>query len=282
MSTVWKTRLKFIGLLACLALLVACATTPISGRTALHLVPESSLVSMADDQYREVLTKEKLSTDRAQTVRLRRVGRGIADSAGRFLDENGMSDRKKSYNWEFNLIDKPDTINAWAMPGGKVAFYSGIMPLCRDETGVAVVMGHEAAHVLAGHGAERMSQQLLVALGAVGLAVALKDEPVMTQQIFLTVFGVGASLGYVLPYSRLHETEADQIGLKLMARAGYDPRAAVSFWTRMAEQGGDRPPEFLSTHPAPESRIAALKSYMPEAMKYYRPGRKTGRRGAGS
>ena len=237
---------------------------------------------MADDQYRQVLTKEQLSTDRVQTDRLRRVGLRIADSAGRFLDENGLSDRKREYNWEFNLIDKPDTVNAWAMPGGKVAFYSGIMPLCRDETGVAVVMGHEAAHVLAGHGAERMSQQLLVSLGAVGLAVALKDEPVMTQQIFLTVFGVGASLGYVLPYSRLHETEADQIGLKLMARAGYDPRQAVSFWTRMARQGGDRPPEFLSTHPAPENRIAALKAYLPEAMKYYRPGQSRSRSGAGS
>jgi predicted Zn-dependent protease len=175
------------------------------------------------------------------------------------------------YKWEFNLIQDDKTVNAWCMPGGKVGVYTGILPVTRDETGLAVVMGHEVAHAIAKHGNERMSQELLAQLGAVGLSVALSTEPGLTSDIYMAAYGVGTNVGILLPYSRVHESEADRIGLSLMARAGYDPRAAVPFWKRMSEKGGSRPPEFLSTHPAPDTRIKQIESLIPEAMQYYRP-----------
>jgi len=175
-----------------------------------------------------------------------------------------------NYHWEFNVIDDDKTKNAWAMPGGKVAFYTGILPICQDDNGVAVVMGHEVAHVVANHGNERMSQNLLVQFGGTALAVALAQRPAETTNLFMSAFGIGSSVGYLLPHSREQESEADHIGMILMARAGYDPRSAIPFWQRMNQAGGGRPPEFLSTHPAPETRIQELQRYLPEAMKYYR------------
>lgn len=156
------------------------------------------------------------------------------------------------------------------MPGGKIAVYTGILPATQDETGLAVVLGHEVAHAIANHGGERMSQQLLVQLGATGLSVALSQQPAQTQQILLQAYGAGTNIGFILPYSRSHELEADHIGLILMARAGYNPREAIPFWQRMSKMGGERPPEFLSTHPEPERRIEDIKKELPEAMKYYK------------
>ena len=201
---------------------------------------------------------------------VRRVGLKIAKSAEAFLAEAGMQSEIKNLKWEFNLIEDDKLANAWVMPGGKAAVYTGILKYTRDETGLAVVLGHEVAHAIARHGNERMSQGLLAQMGGVALSVALSQNSAATQNLFMQAYGAGAAVGLLLPYSRLHESEADRIGLTLMARAGYDPREAIPFWQRMNEQGGRRPPEFLSTHPAPESRIANIKKYIPEAMPNYR------------
>ena len=201
---------------------------------------------------------------------VRRVGGRIAQATEEFFRESGMADEIKNYQWEFNLIEDDKTVNAWCMPGGKVAVYTGILPVTQDETGLAVVMGHEIAHAIAKHGNERMSQGLLVQLGGMGLSAALGSNPSATSQIFMAAYGAGAQLGILLPYSRVHESEADRIGLILMAKAGYDPRQAIPFWERMNARAGARAPEFLSTHPAPESRIENLRNYMSEALPYYK------------
>jgi predicted Zn-dependent protease len=262
------------GLVAAICLLLqfqGCAEVPITHRRGLHLVPETELLSMSLQQYDDVLKKSKLSTDTHKVEMVRRVGNRIAKAAEAFLAETGQKDKIKSYKWEFNLIEDNKTVNAWVMPGGKAAVYSGILPYTQNETGLAVVLGHEVGHALADHGNERMSDALLAQMGGMALSVALSSQTQQTQQLFMTVYGAGASMGFLLPYSRLHESEADRIGLTLMARAGYDPREAVPFWERMRKQEGkSSPPEFLSTHPAPETRIADIKKYIPEAMQYYK------------
>jgi len=176
----------------------------------------------------------------------------------------------KNYKWEFNLVNDK-SVNAWCMPGGKIVFYSGIMPITKTEKGIAVVMSHEIAHAIARHGNERMSQQLALQAGGVTLAVLLKDKPKEAQALFLAAYGVGATVGLSLPFSRKHESEADQMGLAFMALAGYDPHEAVSFWERMAANSSGQPPEWMSTHPSHETRIRKIKEYMPEAMKFYKP-----------
>jgi predicted Zn-dependent protease len=251
-------------------LLSACATVPLTQRKSLSLLPDSELLSLSFQQYADVLKKSKLSNDPAKVGVVKRVGERIARASEDFLRESKMESDIKNYKWEFNLIEDDKVVNAWCMPGGKVAIYTGILPFTQDETGLAVVMGHEVAHAMAKHGNERMSEALLVQLGGMGLSVALSQKPAQTQQIFLGVYGVTANVGFMLPYSRLHESESDRIGLVLMAKAGYDPREAIPFWERMNEKGGGRPPEFLSTHPAPETRITKIKSHIPEAMKYYK------------
>ena len=250
--------------------LFACAEVPVTQRKGLHLVPKSELISLSFQQYEEVLKKSKLSTDQEKVVMVQRVGERIAKASEAFLRDAGRDQQVKEYKWEFNLIEDDKTINAWAMPGGKVAVYTGILPITQDETGLAVVLGHEVAHAIAEHGNERMSHALLANMGGMALSVALSKKPQKTRELFMTIFGVGANVGLLLPYSRLHESEADQIGLMLMARAGYDPRQAVPFWERMNQTEGKIPPEFLSTHPAPASRIANIKGHIPEAMSYYR------------
>jgi len=251
--------------------LYACATVPVTGRKQLDLVPDSELLTMSYSEYTTVMKKSKLSTDQDKVDMVRRVGKRIATAAEDFLVKEGLGSEVKNYKWEFNLIQDDKTVNAWCMPGGKVAVYTGLLPVTRDETGLAVVVGHEVAHAIAKHGGERMSQGLLTQLGGVGLAVALSTQPAAAQSIFMQAYGVGTQVGVLLPYSRLHESEADHIGLILMAKAGYDPRAAVPLWQRMNQQGGARPPELLSTHPAPESRIKDIQSLLPDAMRYYKP-----------
>lgn len=251
-------------------ILAACAEVPITHRQSLSLLPESQLATMSLQEYDKVLKESKLSSNQQQVEMVRRVGNKIAKSAEAFLAEAGMQSEVKNLNWEFNLIEDDKLANAWVMPGGKAAVYTGILKYTRDETGLAVVLGHEVAHAIARHGNERMSQGLLAQMGGVALSVALSQNSAATQNLFMQAYGAGATVGLLLPYSRLHESEADRIGLTLMARAGYDPREAIPFWQRMNEQGGSRPPEFLSTHPAPESRIANIKKYIPEAMPYYR------------
>ena len=256
--------------IALLFLLVGCTTVPVTGRKSLNILPDSELLSMSLEQYNDVLKKSKLSNDPAKVHMVRRVGERIASATEQFFTEKGMESEIKNYKWEFNLIEDDKVANAWCMPGGKVAVYTGILPITQDDTGLAVVMGHEISHAIAKHGNERMSQQLLAQLGAVGLSAALSSNPGATSEIFMAAYGLGANVGILLPYSRVQESEADHIGLILMAKAGYDPREAVPFWKRMNEKGGSRPPEFLSTHPAPETRIKGIEAEIPEAMKYYK------------
>jgi predicted Zn-dependent protease len=252
------------------ALLAACATVPLTERKSLRLIPSSELLSLSNDQYTKVLKESKLSTNRRQINMVNRVGKRIAKAAEEFLKESQAADKISNYQWEFNVIKDDKTANAWCMPGGKMAVYTGILPFTRNDTGLAVVLGHEVAHAIAEHGNERMSQALLAQLGGVALSVALAEKPEETQELFMLAYGVTANVAALLPYSRLHENEADRIGLTLMAKAGYNPNEAIRFWQTMSEQGGSRPPTLLSTHPAPESRIEKIKSFIPEAMRHYK------------
>ena len=247
-----------------------CSTVPITGRSQLSLVPASEMNAMSFQQYGEFLKQSKLSSNKSNVDMVRRVGGNIQRAVETYFAQNNLSQELQGYAWEFNVVESEE-VNAWCMPGGKVVVYTGILPITKDETGLAVVMGHEIAHAVAQHGAERMSQGLLQELGGVALSVALANEPAETQSLFYTAYGVGTTVGVMLPFSRTHESEADRLGLVFMAMAGYDPNAAVDFWTRMAAQkGGAEPPEFLSTHPSDATRIADIKKNLPEAMSYYK------------
>jgi predicted Zn-dependent protease len=186
-----------------------------------------------------------------------------------FIGKN-MSHELANYDWEFNLVESPE-VNAWCMPGGKVVVYTGLLRIANNDAWLAVVMGHEIAHAVAKHGDERMSQALIAQMGGMALSAALKQQPAKTQQLWMTAFGLGAQFGFILPYSRLQESEADHLGLIFMAMAGYDPNEAVGFWQRMAQtEAGPAPPEFASTHPSDETRIRKIKELIPEAMQYYK------------
>lgn len=263
--------IKHITAFLILTLFVAaCSTVAITGRKQLNIIPSSQILSMSYTEYNQFLASNKISKDQKNTAMIKRVGSKIQKSVEQYFAQNKMSSELNGFQWEFNLIES-DQVNAWCMPGGKVVFYTGILPICEDETGVAVVMGHEIAHAIAEHGSERMSQGLITQLGGMALDKALENEPDLTRSLALTAFGVGSQLGVLLPFSRLHESEADHLGLIFMASAGYNPNAAVDFWGRMAKmKGGQAPPEFLSTHPSDETRINDLKKLMPEAMKYYK------------
>jgi len=250
-----------------------CTTVAITGRKQLNLIPDGELLSMSAQQYNGFLKENTLSADAANSALVKRVGGRIQSAVERYFRDQGMANELNGYAWEFNLVESDD-LNAWCMPGGKVVFYTGILPVCDGEAGVAVVMGHEVAHAVAKHGAERMSQGLLAQMGGMALATAVQNKPEETQQLWMTAFGLGAQFGVLLPHSRSQESEADHLGLIFMAMAGYDPAAAVNFWQRMsAKSGGQKPPEFMSTHPSDETRIAEIKRLLPEAMKYYTTGK---------
>ncbi|MDZ7622835.1 MAG: M48 family metallopeptidase [Ignavibacteriaceae bacterium] len=247
-----------------------CSTVPITGRSQLHLISSADLNALSFQQYSEFLQQNKLSTDAQSTDMVKTVGSNIKSAVEIYFAQHNLSKELSGYAWEFNLIESPEA-NAWCMPGGKVVVYSGILPITQNQTGLAVVMGHEIAHAIAQHGAERMSQGLMQQLGGVALSVALQNEPQTTQNIFMTAYGLGSTVGVILPFSRTQESEADRLGLIFMAMAGYNPNAALDFWTRMSQsKTGGSPPEFLSTHPSDQTRIANLKKYMPEAMEYYK------------
>ncbi|MBM3308225.1 MAG: M48 family metallopeptidase [Candidatus Eisenbacteria bacterium] len=260
-----------LGLAALATATGGCATVPITGRSQLSLLPEAEMVALGEQSYREVLAGARISTDQAKTRMVAEVGANIARSAETFMRANSLGHLLANYRWEFALIEDDSTANAFCMPGGKIAVYTGILPVTRDATGLAVVVGHEVAHAIANHGGERMSQLLLAQLGGMALSRAVREKPEQTQELLMLAYGVGANVGVLLPYSRRHESEADRIGLILMAQAGYDPAAAVPFWQRMAARGGGAPPEFLSTHPSHATRIEDLRSWLPEAQGYYRP-----------
>jgi predicted Zn-dependent protease len=225
---------------------------------------------MSYQQYGDFMKTAKLSGDKVNAELVKSVGAKIQKAVEQYMAQNKLSSALNGYSWEFNLVEDPQ-VNAWCMPGGKVVVYSGILPITKDATGLAVVMGHEIAHAIARHGDERMSQQLLTQLGGVALQKAIETKPAVTQQIFKSAYGVGSQVGVLLPYSRLHESEADHLGLIFMAMAGFDPSLAVPFWQRMSElSNGKKPPELLSTHPSDATRISDIQKELPEALKYYK------------
>lgn len=257
------------ALIALALFVAACSSVPITGRQQMNFVPDSLMLSTSFSEYKQFLEENRLSNNAVEKQRVQRVGSRIQEAVTRYFTEHNQQSTLAGYEWEFNLVE--DTaVNAWCMPGGKVVVYTGILPISRDDAGLAVVMGHEIAHAVARHGNERLSEQLLVGLGGMALDVALAKKSDQTRQMWSTVFGLGTQVGYVLPHSRTQESEADRLGLIFMAMAGYDPNAAIPFWERMSAQGGSAPPQFLSTHPSDATRIENIRKYLPEAEQYRR------------
>lgn len=255
---------KIILNLGVVAIIVSCAVNPFTGKKTLAFVSNDQLFPSAFAQYNQVLTENKVLTGTADANMITRVGQRIAVAAERYLNANGFQGYLDDYKWEYSLIQS-EQVNAWCMPGGKIAFYTGILPIAANETGVAAIMGHEVAHALANHGQQRMSaayiQQGLAVAGNIALA---KDQQALG--IFNQSYGIVSNVAGMLPFSRGHETEADKIGVYLMAIAGYNPDEASVLWERMkANSGGQAPPEFLSTHPSNDSRIQNLKALAPNA-----------------
>lgn len=255
---VWRSFLFCI----LLWLVAACQTVPLTGRSQLMLVSEQEELALGLQAYQQVLKEAKLSQDPKINEMVKRVGMKLAQVSGR-----------PDYDWEFNVIEDNKTVNAFALPGGRVAVYTGLLSITRDEAGLAVVLSHEIGHAIARHGAERLSTQELVQIGEIGLIVALGVKDPQAVRAVHGAYGMGAGVGVLLPFSRQHESEADHIGLILMAKAGYDPQTAVEFWQRMlaAKQDKNTPPEFLSTHPSDERRIRQIQQWIPEVSKYQQP-----------
>lgn len=257
-----------ISLAALLALNASCTTMPLTGRSQLTLMPQSTMLSMSTRQYQEFLNQTDVVTGTEEAQMVQRVGERLQRAAEYYMRSEGMEKQLQNYEWSFNLV-KNDALNAWAMPGGKVVVYSGLLDVAQDDAGLAVVLGHEIAHALARHGNERMSQALLVQLGGITLSKAINQKPEETQRLWMAAFGLGAQYGLLYPYSRTHETEADEMGLMIMSLAGYDPHKAVDFWTRMMDKKDQpAPPEFLSTHPADRNRIENIRRTIPKVMPY--------------
>jgi predicted Zn-dependent protease len=261
-------KTNFTSASVILLLLAQCATVPLTGRKQFTMIPSSQILSLSNDSYAQVLKENKISTNAQYINTVKQVGTNITTAVEKHFAEQNQSSILNGYAWEYNVLVSKE-MNAWCMPGGKIAFYEGIMPVCIDAHGVAVVMSHEIAHAIANHGNERMSQELAVQMGGMALDVALQQKPESTRQIALAAFGVGSSLGVLLPYSRKHESEADELGLYFMAMAGYNPTKAVDFWKRMMEHNQGAPPEFLSTHPSDQTRIDYLNTRMTKALEYY-------------
>ena len=250
-----------------LALAYSCATNPFTGKQTMALVPDSQIFPMSFQQYSQFLSENKVLTGTKDAARVEAVANKIKVAAERWLTANGKADYLKDYKWEYKLVDSKE-VNAWCMPGGKIVVYTGILPITKDDAGLAAVLGHEVAHALANHGQQRMSAGLLQQAGAVGVAVATQSKSTEAQQAWMQAYGVGSQVGGMLPFSRAHETEADQIGLLLMTIAGYAPENAVGVWERMsAMSGGKAPAEFLSTHPSNQTRIDNIKSWIPNVKK---------------
>lgn len=259
--------LKISALLVAGLGVTACVTNPITGRSSIQFANNSDIATAAASEYRTTLSKAKVITGTADANRIKTVGARIKNAAYAYYKSIGRESALAGYSWEFNLI-QDNQLNAWCMPGGKVAFYTGIMPICKDDNGVAVVMGHEVSHALAGHGNERISQAMMAQYGGSLLGGSTNSSQLMN--VVKQLYPYGAQVG-LLAYGRKQESEADEMGLYLMAMAGYDPRNATAFWQRMENaSSGNRVPEFLSTHPNPENRIADLNADMPKALQYYK------------
>ena len=266
-------RLLIVGVTTIGLAFSSCSTVPLTGRSRLNLVSNDQVLPMAFQAYDQFLTENKgavLSASNAQASRVKMVGNKLIASVKSYMNNNNYGDLIKDYKWEVNVVQSKE-LNAWCMPGGKIVVYTGILPVTKDDAGLATVMGHEIAHAIAGHSAERMSQEMVgQGLGALGNAATSSNSK--TQSIFNTLYGVGAPLA-MLSYGRNQELEADRLGLIFMAMAGYNPQQATAFWQRMsqASSGSQKPPEFLSTHPSDATRIARIQNALPEAQKYYKP-----------
>ncbi len=264
-----RRRIRVVTLLTLVLFAASCATVPVTGRSQLNLIPSQRLLSMSNESYRQVMAQYPAVRGTRDARRVKEVGQKIARAVERYLRQQNRAGDLAGYAWEFNLV-REDQVNAFAMPGGKVVVFTGMMPVTKNAAGLATVVAHEIAHVVARHGNERLSQQLLAQVGTQVLDSALQKQPTRTRQLFMAAFGLGTQVGVLLPYSRIQESEADKLGLIFMAMAGYNPQYAVDFWERMAAANkGPAPPEFLSTHPSHGSRIQALREYMPTAMRYY-------------
>jgi predicted Zn-dependent protease len=253
-----------ISAIGVLAIAYSCATNPFTGKKTMALVPDSEIFPSAFQQYGQFLAENKVISGTKDAIRVETVGTKIKVAAERWLTANGNAGYLTNYKWEYKLVENKE-LNAWCMPGGKIVVYTGILPVMKDDSGMAAVMGHEVAHALANHGQQRMSAGMLQQLGGVAVGVAVGSKSPETQQMIMQAYGVGSQVGVMLPFSRDHESEADMIGLTLMAIAGYNPESAVLLWERMSAQGGQAPPEIMSTHPSNETRIANLRSLLPQA-----------------
>lgn len=261
---------KYLSLLVAVMLLFAgCGSVPVTGRKQLNLVSNQEVLTLSLQQYDEFMKSAPISTDKTNTAMVQRVGRNIANAVEAYLKNNGYADEVASYSWEFNLVKSSD-VNAFCMPGGKIVVYEGILPVTQNETGLAVVIGHEVAHAVAKHSNERMSQQLVTQYGTAAVGTALGGASQGVQQAAAVALGLGSQYGILLPYSRKQELEADELGLIFMAMAGYDPTAATAFWTRMSQNSDGSTPEFMSTHPSDNTRIQQIQKYLPEALKHYK------------
>lgn len=259
---------KALFVLVMMPVLFACSKNMFTGRKSLNLIPIQTMNELSFSEYRTYLKENKPITTGKDVELVKRVGNDLKLAVETYYKVKGKTSELKNFAWEFNVIDDPNTVNAFCMPGGKVVVYTGILNVTKNEDALAVVMGHELAHALAQHGNERMSQGLVAQLGLTSLEVALSQKPTQTRNMVMAAAGAGAQLGVLLPFSRKHESEADEIGLYLMAMAGYNPKEAAPFWERMNKTGGSRPPEFLSTHPDPTKRSEKLKSLVVKAQAY--------------
>jgi predicted Zn-dependent protease len=253
---------KYITVVCIAFLLIECSTVPITGRKRLNFVGDAQVLPTSFAQYKGFLEKNKIATDKEATAKVRDIGKNISNAVDRFMRANQMKSEADAYRWEFNLIEDK-TINAWCMPGGKVVFYTGIMPICKNDDGIAAVMGHEVAHAFAKHGQERMSTGQLQQIGGLLVTYTTKDSE--KSQLWNAAYGIGSQVG-MLAFSREHEAEADKLGLVFMIMAGYNGAEAAQVWVRMSQRAGkSKQPGFLSTHPSNESRIENLRAFLPEA-----------------
>ncbi len=249
-------------------MLVSCSSVLITGRKQLNFVPEREILSMSSQSYKEFIASAPLSTDKTNTALVKKIGSNIASAVEIYLRNNGLASEIANLSWEFNLV-KDTSKNAFCMPGGKVVVFEGILPIAKNEDGLAVVMGHEIAHAIAKHSNERLSQQMLAQFGAELTNILLSNKSEATRVGINTLYGIGVEMGVMLPYSRKQEYEADRLGLIFLAMAGYNPQESVAFWQRMAAASSGSNIEFLSTHPSDQNRIKKLQEFIPEAMKYY-------------
>lgn len=258
---------KVIIFLASALLITACSSVPVTGRKQLSLVSDQEVLTLSLQQYDEYIKSAPISSDKTNTAMVVKVGQNIANAVKLYYQASNMESMLDGYSWEFNLV-KDEQVNAFCMPGGKIVVYEGILPYTQNETGLAVVLGHEVAHAIAKHANERMSQQVVAQYGAAAVGSVLTQSSSSVQTIGQTIYGLGAQYGVMLPFSRKQELEADHLGLVFMAIAGYDPNQAVPFWQRMSAKGTSTP-EFMSTHPSDANRITEIQKYLPEAMEYY-------------